>query len=184
MATLESPTRVDLSDDEDDGSSDYFADAETSSCGSFDDEIGWCEISENKGRFVCPVKAPLSHFPPLYLCSPRPQIWPTSHSNPSLSKGSLLPSSIGELQFPCSPFTTFMFVAIYSGGDPDHQIREEAVIQTRPEMRWGAGTVSKKNVRPFGPHFGLNIRGQAPRAPPMDPPGKSNYVWGKECLLK
>ena len=72
MATLESPTRVDLSDDEDDDSSDYFADAETSSCGSFDDEIGWCGSSENKGRFACPVKAPLSHLPRLYLCSPPP----------------------------------------------------------------------------------------------------------------
>ena len=70
MATLESPTRVDLSDDDDDDddSSDYFADAETSSCGSFDDEIGRCGISENNGRFVCPVKAPLSHLPP----PPRP----------------------------------------------------------------------------------------------------------------
>ena len=97
MVTLESPTRVDLSDDEDDDSSDYFADDETSSCGSFDDEIGWCGSSENKGRFACPVKAPLSHLPRLYLCSPRPQIWPTSHSNPNLSKGALLPSSTAEL---------------------------------------------------------------------------------------
>ena len=77
MATLESPTRLDLSDDDDDESSDYFADAETSSCGSFDDEIGWCGISENKGRFLCPVKAPLSHLhppPPLSLQSPPPNM--------------------------------------------------------------------------------------------------------------
>ena len=52
MATLESPTRVDLSDDEVDDSSDYFADAETSSCGSCDDDPGWPEISEKEGRFV------------------------------------------------------------------------------------------------------------------------------------
>ena len=79
MATLESHTRVDLSDGDDDESSDYFADAETSSCGSFDDEIGWCGISENKGRFVCPVKAPFSHPPPpppprLSLHSPPPNM--------------------------------------------------------------------------------------------------------------
>ena len=54
MATLESPTRVDLSDDEVDDSSDYFADAETSSCGSFDDDPEWLEISEKKGKVCVP----------------------------------------------------------------------------------------------------------------------------------
>ena len=52
VAILESPTRVDLSDDDDDDSRDYFADAETSSSGSCDDDPGWPEISEKKGRFV------------------------------------------------------------------------------------------------------------------------------------
>ena len=73
VATLESPIRLDLSDDDDDDSSGYFADAETSSCGSCDDDIGWSEISGNKGRAVCPVKARPSHLPPLYLCSPYPK---------------------------------------------------------------------------------------------------------------
>ena len=62
VATLESPTRVNLSDDDDDDSSDYFADAETSSCGSCDDDPGWPETSENKGRFVCRIKARPSHL--------------------------------------------------------------------------------------------------------------------------
>ena len=66
MATHESHTRVDESEDEDDDSSDYFADAETSSCGSFDDEIGCSEMSENKGWFLC-TKRPLSPPPPLSL---------------------------------------------------------------------------------------------------------------------
>ena len=55
VGTLKSPICVDLSDDDDDDSSDYFADAETSSCGSFDDDIGWSEIFENKGRFAVPA---------------------------------------------------------------------------------------------------------------------------------
>ena len=63
VATLESPLRLDLSDDDDDDSSGYFADAETSSCGSFDDDIGWSELSGNEGGFVCPAKARPSHIP-------------------------------------------------------------------------------------------------------------------------
>ena len=43
------------------------------------------------------------------------------------------------------------------GGHPD------------PEIRVG-GTVSKKIFRPFGPQFGLKIRGLGPQAPPLDPP--------------
>ena len=35
-----------------------------------------------------------------------PRIYLTSHSYPSLSKGSLFPSFIGELEFPGFPFTT------------------------------------------------------------------------------
>lgn len=48
----ESPVGLDQSDEDDDDSSDYFADAETSSCGSCDDDPGLPEISEKKGRFV------------------------------------------------------------------------------------------------------------------------------------
>lgn len=46
----ESPIQLNQCEEDDDDSSDYFADAETSSCGSFDDDIGWPEISDNKGR--------------------------------------------------------------------------------------------------------------------------------------
>ena len=49
----ESPVGLDQSDEDDDDSSDYFADAETSSCGSCDDDPGWPEMSEKKGRFAC-----------------------------------------------------------------------------------------------------------------------------------
>ena len=62
--------------------------------------------------------------------------------------------------------------------DSDLQIRGGAVIQT---LRYGEGAVSKKKIsppppkkkfRPFGPPFGLKIRGGgwAPRTPPLDPP--------------
>ena len=37
---------------DDDNQSDYFADAETSSCGSFDLEIGWCDSEDGKGNYV------------------------------------------------------------------------------------------------------------------------------------
>ena len=53
-------------------------------------------------------------------------------------------------------------------GDPDLQIREGgggAVIQTLRE----GGTGLIKFFRPFGPQFGLKIRGEG-RAPPLDPP--------------
>lgn len=49
-ATDESITRVDQSDEDHAGSSDYFADAETSSCTSLDSDLSWPKISENKGR--------------------------------------------------------------------------------------------------------------------------------------
>ena len=49
-ATDESIARVDQSDEDDAGSSDYFADAETSSCTSLDSDLPWPKISENKGR--------------------------------------------------------------------------------------------------------------------------------------
>ena len=55
----------------DDNSSDYFADAETSSCGSSDDNTGWPEISENKGKFVSPKRTSPTF---VYLCSSLPQI--------------------------------------------------------------------------------------------------------------
>ena len=34
---------------DDDNQSDYFADAETSSCGSFDREIGWSDSEDGEG---------------------------------------------------------------------------------------------------------------------------------------
>jgi len=34
---------------DDDNQSDYFADAETSSCGSFDLEIGWSDSEDREG---------------------------------------------------------------------------------------------------------------------------------------
>ena len=49
-ATDESIARVDQSDEDDAGSSDYFADAETSSCTSLDSDLSWPKISENKVR--------------------------------------------------------------------------------------------------------------------------------------
>lgn len=52
----ESPRQLDQSDEDENNSSDYFADAETSSCESSNDDIGWSEISENKGSFsVCSI---------------------------------------------------------------------------------------------------------------------------------
>ena len=53
----ESPVGLDQSDEDDDNSSDYFADTEKSSCGSSDDDTGWPKISETKGRFVSPKGA-------------------------------------------------------------------------------------------------------------------------------
>jgi len=49
-ASNDSLARVELSDEDDAGSSDYFADAETSSCTSLDSDLSWPKISENKGR--------------------------------------------------------------------------------------------------------------------------------------
>ena len=59
--------------------------------------------------------------------------------------------------------------------DPDFEIRRGAVIQTVSQGGggWGAGLVSKKIFfRPFGPRFGLKLRGEpgSPPAPPLDPP--------------
>ena len=79
----ESPVGLDQSDEDDDNSSDYFADAETSSCGSSDDDTGWPEISENKGKFVGPKgPLPLSSI----FAAPSPKymtVCPTSHSSHS-----------------------------------------------------------------------------------------------------
>ena len=52
-----STTRLDQSDEDDDNSSDYFADAETSSSVSFDDDVEWSEMTDNEGMFVLPKKA-------------------------------------------------------------------------------------------------------------------------------
>ena len=58
----ESPVGLDESDEGDNDSSDYVADAETSSCGSSNDDTRCLEISENKGRFVCPKRAFLKYM--------------------------------------------------------------------------------------------------------------------------
>ena len=49
-ATDESTVRVDHSYEDDAGSSDYFADDETSSCTSLDSDYSCPKISENNGR--------------------------------------------------------------------------------------------------------------------------------------
>ena len=43
-----------------DNTSDYFADVETSSCGSSDHGFGWTEIPENKVTPICPTGPLLS----------------------------------------------------------------------------------------------------------------------------
>ena len=50
----ESPVGLDQYDEDDDDSSDYFADAETRSSGSLDDDLEWLEISEKKGKVCVP----------------------------------------------------------------------------------------------------------------------------------
>ena len=97
----------------------------------------WVVWNFRRQGSVCVPSKGFSLPPPhLYLCSPRPQIWPTSHSNTSLSKGSLLPSSIGELQLPCLPFT-LSCSSLYTVADPDLQIREVA----------GGGRLSRPGLR-------------------------------------
>ena len=55
--------------------------------------------------------------------------------------------------------------------DLDLEIKVAPVIQT---LRKGVARSPKEFFRPFGPQFGLKIRGgggvRAPRAPPLDPP--------------
>ena len=54
--------------------------------------------------------------------------------------------------------------------DPDNQIRGGG-RSSRPCDKGDAGSQKKKTIfRPFGPQFGLNIRGRAPRIPPLYPP--------------
>ena len=108
----ESPVGLDQSDEDDDDSSDYFADAETSSCGSCDDDTGWPEMSEKKGRFVYMPQEGLSHQP-LSLQQPPPK----GH------RFLLLPCS--EQKFPGLPFTTFMLVVI------SYSSRSEFIISSR-----------------------------------------------------
>ena len=98
----ESPVGLDQSDEDDDDSSDYFADAETSSCGSCDDDTGWPEMSEKKGRYH-----------PLSLQQPPPK----GH------RFLLLPCC--EQKFPGLPFTTFMLVVI------SYSSRSEFIISSR-----------------------------------------------------
>ena len=42
-----------------DDTSDYFADVETSSCGSSDHDIVWTNMSENKAAWKCPRGSPI-----------------------------------------------------------------------------------------------------------------------------
>ena len=61
--------------------------------------------------------------------------------------------------------------------DPDLQIKEGGG-HLDPEIR-GEGARPQKNFfPPFGPHFGLKIRGggRAPQAPPLDPPLLGNRI--------
>ena len=55
--------------------------------------------------------------------------------------------------------------------DPDLQISGGGSGRTDPEIRGGGGAVWENFFRPFGPRFGLKIRGsRTPRAPPLAPP--------------
>ena len=49
---LEQPSDID-------DTSDYFADVETSSCGSSDHDIVWTNMSENKAAWKCPKASPI-----------------------------------------------------------------------------------------------------------------------------
>ena len=62
-----------------------------------------------------------------------------------------------------------------SVADPDLQLKRvgEAGRSFRPLNKEGRGGLQKIFFRPFGPHFGLNIRwALAPLTPPLDPPLK------------
>ena len=96
----ESPVGLDQSAEDDDDSSDYFADAEASSCGSPKADTRCPETSENKGRFVCPKRAS-----PKYMYA-QPLILATAVS----SKGSSFPSS--TMQWTAIPWFTFHHVDV------------------------------------------------------------------------
>ena len=69
-------------------------------------------------------------------------------------------------------FNTDMFCSVRQRGvtDLDLQIREGGG-HPDTEIRGGGPTGLKKFFfQPFGPQFGLNIRGRAPWPPPLDPP--------------
>ena len=62
-----------------------------------------------------------------------------------------------------------------SVADPDLQLKRvgEAGRSSRPLNKEGRGRPPKNFFRPFGPHFGLNMRwALAPLTPPLDPPLK------------
>lgn len=99
----ESPVGLDQSAEDDDDSSDYFADAEASSYGSPNADTRCPETSENEGRFVCPKRAS-----PKYMYA-EPLILATAVS-PKGHRFLLLPRS--EQQFSGLPFTTLMLVVI------------------------------------------------------------------------
>ena len=53
--------------------------------------------------------------------------------------------------------------------DPDLQIRGGGGGHLDPEVRGSPG-LKKIIFRPFGPQFGLKVRGAGPLAPPLDQP--------------
>ena len=74
--------------------------------------------------------------------------------------------------------------------DPDVQIREgcdnpDTEIRRGGGVGVGGGGVELGGRRPrnfFPPQFGLYIRGQTPRAPPLDPPLRFKYAGVKHSL--
>ena len=63
---------------------------------------------------------------------------------------------------------------------PDLEIREGGGRSSRPlDKGGGEPSLPKKFCRPFGPQFGLKIRGEGrgPRAPPLDPPLSRNSLF-------
>ena len=51
------------------------------------------------------------------------------------------------------------------------QIQTKIRTEGHPDPEIKGGSLPKKYFRPFGPQFGLKIRGaQVPRVPPLDPP--------------
>ena len=58
-AALDESTKGPQQPSDIDDTSDYFADVETSSCGSSDHDIVWTNMSENKAAWKCPRGSPI-----------------------------------------------------------------------------------------------------------------------------